>query len=568
MTCDSLVQCLSNVAQSRAEEGGFEFWEGYGERRERLSFARLEQRARAIAARLGEVTRPGQRVLLFCPAGAGFITGFFGCLYARTIAVPVPVPLAVHRNVLAARLQGIVHDCEPDVVLGPLAALELLATSAGPDQPPSRALQRLAFEDVTDDAPARDLPLPKPEDVAFLQYTSGSTSRPKGVMLTHGNLMANVKMIRHALVGSIEQVRGVFWLPLFHDMGLIGGVLGNIYVGGTTVFMPPVDFVRRPITWLRAISETRANVSGAPDFGFQLAVERTTEEERDGLDLSSLEVAFSGAERIRSTTIQRFADAFAPHGLRRSALTGCYGLAEASLLVTAGPLTPEASAPRAASDILSSGRVAEGLDVLIVESNAPQRCEAGKEGEIWVRGPSVARGYWRDEVRSAATFGCRLPGSDADYLRTGDLGYLDGGELYVTGRMKDLVIVGGKNHHPEDLEETVRAAHVALRGGGCAAFSVEHLDQEDVIVFVEVDAAPEARAALQRELERAVRLTVAQRHQVHVRSVVTLGRGRIPRTSSGKIQRYLCREQYLAQQAEAARVVASAPAPDTTPRHA
>ena len=337
VSATDLVRGLREIAARIPDTVAFEFWEARGSRRSKLTYGELDRRARALGARLQERGAPRDRVLLLCPPGFEFIVSFFACLYARQVAVPVPAPHPMHLRAALPRIASVAESARPRALLGTGAAFQTLARE--PELARSGKLVELAFIDAEDpgDESEWTSPSPSEHDLAFLQYTSGSTASPKGVMLTHRNLMANVAMISEGLIGPMEPVRGVFWLPLYHDMGLIGSVLGNIFRGGTTVLMAPVDFLKDPLTWLSAISETRANISGAPNFGYQMAVERTSEEDRAGLDLSSWQVAFCGAERIRAHTLRAFARAFAPHGFRASSLVGCYGLAEATLLVSSGP---------------------------------------------------------------------------------------------------------------------------------------------------------------------------------------------------------------------------------------
>jgi acyl-CoA synthetase (AMP-forming)/AMP-acid ligase II len=420
---------------------------------------------------------------------------------------------------------------------------------------------RLVTDRLPDDSARRWQPPPADSGaVAFLQYTSGSTASPKGVTITHGNLMVNVRMIRQAFDLSEAPV-GVGWLPLFHDMGLVGNVLGTAYVGGHLVLMPPAAFLQRPARWLEAVARYRATVSGGPDFAYDLCARKVTPAERAGLDLSGWAVAFTGAEPVRPETLDRFTSAFGTCGFRRKAFFPCYGLAEATLLVTAGPA---ASGPRVlavsrraleqdrvseagaeARSVVSCGGPAEGGRVAIVDPSTSTPCPTGRVGEVWVGGSHVAAGYWEKPAETEVTLRAHLADTgEGPFLRTGDLGFLRDGELFVTGRLKDLIIIRGANHYPEDLEVTAGRSHPALRPQGGAAFAVEAAGEVRVVVAHEVERGAE-RSDLGPVL-RAVRRTVTEEHDVAVHAVLLLRAGAIPRTSSGKVRRHACAAAFAA----------------------
>jgi acyl-CoA synthetase (AMP-forming)/AMP-acid ligase II len=392
-------------------------------------------------------------------------------------------PPRLHRR--DDRLEEIVRDARPRFVLTTAALLSRLGE---PAERPGDALW-IAI-DAIPDALAEFWRAPDlgSGDLAFLQYTSGSTASPKGVMVTHGNLLDNEERIRRAFRQSEESVV-VGWLPLYHDMGLIGNVLQPLWSGGRCILMSPGAFLQRPARWLEAISRYRATTSGGPSFAYDLCVRRVGPEQRAGLDLSSWQVAFNGAEPVRRATMERFAEAFAPCGFRREAFIPCYGLAEATLLVTAGRVTAVADGSDRSDGsvrstaVVSCGSVPEGeeggSELRIVEPETGRACGAGEEGEIWVAGPSVAAGYWNRPEETREVFGA-MAGGEGPFLRTGDLGFLRHGELFVTGRIKDLIILRGRNHYPQDLELTAERAHAALRPGGSAAFSVEGEDEEQL----------------------------------------------------------------------------------------
>jgi acyl-CoA synthetase (AMP-forming)/AMP-acid ligase II len=454
----TLIELLQRRADEQPERHAFSFLaDGEGEAEARLSYGELDRRARALGARLRALGLAGERALLLYPPGLEFIAAFFGCLYAGAVAVPAYPPRA---NRPMTRLRSIAADARPRAVL----------TTAGqwPDAdkwsagvPELQGLARLATDAPADDWDRRWRdPGAGGQTLAFLQYTSGSTATPKGVMITHGNLLANSATIR-ACFASTAESRGVFWLPLFHDMGLIGGVLQTLYCGGSSTLLSPVAFLQRPLRWLQAISRTGATISGGPNFAYDLCVRKVTPEQRATLDLSRWHVAFNGAEPIRAETLERFAEAFAPCGFRREAFLPCYGLAEATLLVSGGPpgAPPALVAARAADlgrdrvvpadahdaearVLAGSGRVPAELEVAIVDPATGLRLPADRVGEIWVKGPSVAQGYWDRPEATAQTFRAALADAGAGpFLRTGDLGFLRDDALFVTGRLKDLIII-------------------------------------------------------------------------------------------------------------------------------
>jgi acyl-CoA synthetase (AMP-forming)/AMP-acid ligase II len=471
-----------------------------------LTYADLDIRARAVAAKLQRRGDVGERALLVYPAGLDFVAALFGCLYAGWIAVPTASSRAEH-------VQRVVQDAQPRAALTSPA---FAARGAPPLGVP-------AVCDVDEqDAGAWRAPRIEPEDLAMLQYTSGSTTTPRGVVLSHANLVHNTAQIARRFEIDPRRSRGVIWLPPFHDMGLIGGIVQGVASGFPIALMSPLTFLRRPVRWLEAIARECATISGGPNFAYDLCVERITPQERAGLDLSSWEVAFNGAEPVRAATLERFCETFAECGFRPSAFYPCYGLAEATLMVTGGA---RSELPVLRDGMVGSGRVIDDQQLEIVD------------GEIWVRGPSVARGYWRQAARTCETFGARLADGRGPFLRTGDLGVVHDGELFVTGRLKSVMFVGGRNLHAEDVEQTVVGSHNAGWPGGVAAVSIETAQRERLVILQEL--ARGSPAALDA-IVRAIRVSVADEHQVPVSQVVLLRPGRIPRTSSGKVRRQEC----------------------------
>lgn len=503
-----------------------------------LTYDELDRTARRIAVSLADRAVAGQPVLLLHPPGLDYVAAFLGCLYAGAVAVPAYPPEAARWHRTLPRLQALVADCGATVALTTAAVVDAgpAGSGSGPTGPELARLTWLATdrlpEGVAEDGwqpPASD-----PDAAALLQYTSGSTGAPRGVVLSHANLLHNAGLVQ-AGFGTTPETVGVSWLPPYHDMGLIGGILQPLYTGFPVVLMSPLTFLRRPLAWLETVVRAGATMTGGPNFAFDLCVRRTTAEQRAALDLTRWTVAFCGAEPVRAATLDRFAEAFAPAGFRRDAFYPCYGLAEATLIVTGG------QPPR----FTGEGRVGVGRPLgdqrLVIADPATGRpCPAGTEGEIWLAGPSVARGYWGRPDQTAATFQARLTGDpDRRYLRTGDLGYLDpAGELVVTGRIKDLIVVRGRNLHPADLEHAAQQRASGLRPGGTAAFPVLRDGVEQIGLACELAPAAEGDPAA---VVPAVRQAVTEAADAAPAVVVLLRPGQLPKTSSGKIQRYACR---------------------------
>jgi amino acid adenylation domain-containing protein len=534
----TLPGLLRHRASERPQRDAFIFLADGEDEGDRLTWAGLDERARAIALALRTSLAPGDRALLLYPPGLDFIAAFFGCLAAGVVAVPAYPPRP--NDHARTRLRAIARDAEPRAALTTSAILA--GIEASPALPELAALRWIATEELG--RAGADLPEPDAESVAFLQYTSGSTAVPKGVMVTHANLLHNERMIGEAFAQDEDSVV-VGWLPLYHDMGLIGNVLQPLHSGGRCVLMAPVAFLQRPLRWLAAISHYRATTSGGPNFAYDLCVRRISPEDREGLDLSSWRVAFNGAEPVRVETLERFATAFAPCGFRPEAFYPCYGLAEATLFVSGGAAD---RAPRTAEieerQRVSCGHAWGEQRIAIVDPETGVELAAGRTGEIWIAGPSVARGYWLNPEGTQRDFRARLADTgEGLFLRTGDLGAVRGGELYVTGRIKDLVILRGRNHYPQDLELTAERSDPDLRPGGGAAFSVETGSEERLVVIQEVERR---RREGFEELAVAIRRAIAEEHEVQAHEVVLVRAGTVPKTSSGKVQRRLCRELYLA----------------------
>jgi amino acid adenylation domain-containing protein len=558
---DNLVELLRLRARQHPARLAYTFLRDGEAEESRLTYGELERRARAVAARLAAYGLKGERVLLLYPAGLEYITAFWGCLYAGAVAVPA-YPPRLGRGL--ERVHAVAADAQAAAALTTSSVLARVKPLLG-EVPELAPLRWVAAEEIEDaEADGWEEPRVSGADLAFLQYTSGSTAAPKGVTVTHDNLLRNEAMIARAFGQSEESVI-VGWLPLYHDMGLIGNVLQPLYVGARCVLMSPVSFLQSPARWLRAISRYRATTSGGPNFAYDLCAKKVGAEEIASLDLSSWAVAFNGAEAVRAETLERFAEAFGPCGFRREAFYPCYGLAESTLLVTggsacAGPFVTEVRrdelergrAVESVDDedgraLVGCGRAMEGHEVAVVnpESNAP--CAEGVVGEIWVAGPSVAAGYWGRPRETEETFGARLAGGKGPYLRTGDLGFVRGGELFVTGRLKDLIIVRGRNLYPHDIERTVEQSHAALRPGCGVAFSFEGDAGESLAVVQEVERRADAN--LEEVIER-VRRAIIEEYEVQPAAVLLVKPGQTPKTSSGKLRRGAAREMFLASRFE------------------
>jgi acyl-CoA synthetase (AMP-forming)/AMP-acid ligase II len=512
-------------------------------------------------------------VLLVFPSGLEFIAAFFGCLYAASIPVPVS-PTRPNRS--SERFNAIARDSGASAILTLEALRARLQSSVSPAEEAAR-FRWLTVDGVTDPSRADDWVAPRieAESVAFLQYTSGSTASPKGTIVSHANVLHNSRLI-HEAFGSNEASVGVGWLPMTHDMGLIGDVMQPLYVGFPVVFMAPEHFLVKPIRWLRAISRYRATISGGPNFAYDFCSQRVKPEVREDLDLSSWELAFNGAEPVRPETIRRFSAEFSVCGFRREAFYPCYGLAESTLMVAGAKLTPGAekrfkttaltSNRAVVADRLEDGRPfvgsgRAGIDqqIVIVDPETCERLSDGQIGEIWIRGPSVALGYWRRPEDTESVFRAYLRDDGAGpYLRSGDLGFLVDGELFITGRLKDLIIIAGANHFPADIEMTVEKCHSAIRANGVAAFSVDVSGAERLVVVAEIDhhhsriqSALDGQSGDGRStsdlqcVEDSIREAVARKHDLSVHMICLIRQATIPRTSSGKIQHHLCRQQYV-----------------------
>jgi acyl-CoA synthetase (AMP-forming)/AMP-acid ligase II len=558
----SLTALLQYRAAAQPDDRAYVALSERGQPDAAITFAGLHCRAAALAAKLSKRAEPGARALLLFPMGIDCLVALFACLYAGIIAVPMMVP---RRQGSRDSSASILADCEPRLAL---TRAELLSGARGDlvgrFQYPG--LEWLAVDTAEARAEARAEADHVPHetqrgDIAVLQYTSGSTSAPKGVMVSHGNLLANLEMIRVAC-GNTRASTYVSWVPLYHDMGLVLNALQALYVGALCVLIPPIAFLQRPYLWLRAISDYRAEVAVSPNFGFDLCVDRYRPEQMAGIDLSCWKLALNGAEPVRADTIRRFAETFGPHGFAANAIYPAYGMAEATLLISGGrrgegpifrPISRAGLLRHKASEaaenvdsqtLVGCGRGLIGEEIAIVDPETGVRLGPDHIGEIWVSGPNVAQGYWRNPEATEATFRSHITGEAArPWLRTGDLGFLDGaGQLFITGRIKDVIIIRGANHYPQDIEATVQESHPALRRHGGAAFAIaddEH--REQLLVVQEVERTARNRI-VPSQLIGQIREAIVNEHDIVPREIALLRPGALPKTTSGKIQRALARK--------------------------
>ncbi|MGZ9159141.1 MAG: fatty acyl-AMP ligase, partial [Nitrospira sp.] len=522
-----------------------------------LTFKELDFKARSIAGYLQTRFAPGTCLLLVYPPGLDFVQAFWGALYAGLVAVPVPPPDAFRLKQSIARLLRIAEDARP---VGALSTSQICAMLRQQELPESsiRRESWISLDETGSHLSEQWTFTPSTSaTLAYLQYTSGSTSAPKGVMVSHGNMTAQSRCITEA-GGYAEHSVTLSWMPHFHDYGLVKGIIQPAWIGRPSYLMSPLTFLKRPLRWLDAIQRHQVTHSGGPNFAYRHCVETIKLEDRAHLDLSGWEVASCGAEPIASDTIDRFAEAFAPAGFRREAFSPAYGMAEFTLLIslkrqgllpTVQALDPAALEQGVVSDakseaapvrqVVGCGVPVGDTKVVIAHPETLSRCAAQQIGEIWLAGASTAQGYWNNPVETARTFGAMLRDTgEGPFLRTGDLGFVKDGEVFVTGRLKDLLIIRGRNHYPHDIERTVEQCHAVFRVGGAAAFSVQEAGEEAVVVVQEVERQS---AVLDiDELAAAIRSAVSEYHDLHVFTIVFIKAGTLPKTSSGKIQRRAC----------------------------
>ncbi|MGF6812651.1 acyl-CoA synthetase (AMP-forming)/AMP-acid ligase II/acyl carrier protein [Paraburkholderia sp. Clong3] len=563
----TLVDAIRQHSEIRPHEFAYGLVSSAGDIETSLTYRDLMARSNAIAASLQRICKPGDRAILLFPGGPDFITSFLGCLIASVIAVPgypVREPGSSGRPARNfERLCSIIENARPVVALANQPVVERRAELSVASDAFS-GLHWIAVERiVTAEVPVA--PIVAPCDTAFLQYTSGSTAAPKGVTISHANLLSLFKDMDASCLHDQSSVM-VTWIPVYHDMGLIYGTLLPLYFGFPVYSLLPAAVLQQPVRWLQAISRFRGTHSAAPNFAFELCVQRVSQASRMELDLSSWQVCINGAETVRPQTLQRFADAFASCGARHDVIRPGYGLAECTLKVTSVAARQPARRVRLDAAACERGRVVQlhpcsvdttgrsfqscgwthiGADIRIVDPSTGEECDDDALGEIWVRSPSVAQGYWNQPESTVATMQARLVTGEGPFLRTGDLGFVLDHELYIAGRVKDLIIIRGRNLYPQDIESTAEAAHSAVRLGRCCAFAIDLGDREGLVLVAEVERTErhgfDADEAFGKLME-----AIAREHEVQLHDVMFVRTGTFPLTSSGKVQRQAAREEYRA----------------------
>jgi acyl-CoA synthetase (AMP-forming)/AMP-acid ligase II len=559
----TLVDLLRHRAQHQPDQLAYQFLEDGKKEAAAYTHAELDQQAQAIAALLQQSEARGERALLLYPQGVEVVAAFCGCLYAGVIAIPVPPPDAGRMKRALPRLREIVKDAAASYVLSTQRIIDLFKES-DVDFPEFDTMTWIDTEQV--DLGLADHwqdPQIDKDVLAYLQYTSGSTSVPKGVMLSHYNLMHHSAYLQQAC-GYTPDGATVTWMPYFHDYGLVEGLIQPLYTGVPCYIMSPLAFVKRPQRWLEAISKYGATHSQAPNFAYDQCVRRVKPAKREGLDLSRWQAAGNAAEPINPRVMREFAEAYAPHGFKWTTFAPAYGLAEATLLVSSKPVGTEpmilpvdadaleqsrvalAKAGASRRDTVSCGQLVCETEVVIANPDTGVRCQPDEVGEIWVADPGVAAGYWKRPDVSRETFGARLAGeSGGPYLRTGDLGFMRDGELYITGRIKDLIIIRGTNHYPQDIEWTVQHLSNTLRPDYGAAFSIIDDGEEKLVVVQEVERQHQLNLNGE-ELLADIRQAISEVHELQVSAIALVKSGNVLKTSSGKIQRRACRSRFLA----------------------
>jgi len=554
----NIVEILHHRAISQGEKTAYIYLKDGENKEVVLTYRELETQAKAIAIQLKQLVEPGSRVLLiYSYSGClEFIRAFFGCLYAGLVAVPCHPP---KNRLTTIELKTRLQSAEAKVLLTESCLFGKLKTQLA--EWGNADIHCLNTDKIRlDQTKGWTLPKLNTDTLAFLQYTSGSTGEPKGVMISHGCLMQNQEMLKQAF-GHTSDLVGVGWLPLFHDMGLIGNVIQPIYMGAFCVLMSPINFVQKPIRWLQAISKYKATTSGAPNFAYDLLCDRITIAQAAQLDLRSWQVAFCGAEPVQTETMKQFSQKFAESGFLAQTFYPCYGMAEATLIMTGGdraklPLvkyldktaleqnkvvTLNKSQPNGLG-VVSAGYPWLDGQVEIVNPDSSAKCQANEIGEIWFSGSSVGPGYWQLPEKTQTTFNALLNGQK--YLRTGDLGFLDDGELYITGRLNDVLVFWGLNHYPQNIEQTVEQCHPGLKPNCGVAFSVEIAGKARLVVVQEIERSHRKSIVIDEVVE-AVRWQVFQQHFIDIYGIVLLSPGQIPKTSSGKVKRSDCQAKFL-----------------------
>jgi acyl-CoA synthetase (AMP-forming)/AMP-acid ligase II len=556
----TLVELLRYRASTQPERIAYIFLRNGETEEARLTYGELDQNARAIAAHLQSLEAKGERGLLLYPPGLDFISAFFGCLYAEVVAIPAYPP---RRNQNLFRLQAIIADSQARFTFTNAALFPTLENQWAKDSELAE-MQWVVTDEIDHHLSANwQEPTLEKNTLAFLQYTSGSTGTPKGVMVSHHNLLINSAFIDHVWGHDQDSVM-VTWLPTFHDMGLIYGVIQPLYKGFLCYMMAPANFVERPLRWLQALSDKKATHSAAPNFAYDLCVRKIPPEKRATLDLSHWRMTLNGSEPVRAEVLKKFAEAFQVSGFKATALCPGYGLAEATLVVTAVSYdSPSYFYPVQANaleknkivgatetdsnvqTLVGCGWTTIDTQIVIVNPETLKPCSPEIVGEIWVSGSTIAQGYWGKPQETQETFQAYLADTGAGpFLRTGDLGFIKDGELFVTGRLKEIILIRGRNNYPQDIEYTVQNSHPALRPSCGAAFTVEVKGEEKLVVVQEVERTWLRKVDID-EVKRAIRKAVVQEYDLQVYAIALIRTGSLPKTSSGKIQRRGCRAKFL-----------------------
>lgn len=535
-----------------------------------LTYSQLDAEVKSMAAFLQSIAKPGERALLVCPTSLEFIVAMYACLYAGIVPIPTNPP-GMNRS--AQRLEAIAKDARARLVLTtPEYQAAFLAEAA---QFPDFAALKWVTRETVRAGGGHSLKIPeiKPESLAFMQYTSGSTNIPKGVLISYRNFSHNMHALHETRVRGGEYADDsavLTWTPLFHDMGLLIGTFLTPMDGTPSILMPTIQFMQNPLNWLKAIQKFKVTASGGPNFAYDLCVNKIPLEKCEGLDLSSWKIAYNSAEPVRAETQARFAEKFAPFGFRPEALAPCYGMAETTLVISfytgekrtiaqrfrradfeEGRLVPsDSNDPKESVEAVSSGTPLADYQIAIVHPKSRKRCAPDEVGEVWISGDSVGEGYWNRPDDTKHTFGAHIAGThEGPFLRTGDLGFMYDGHLYITGRLKDLLIVRGRNYYPQDVEMTVERTHPALRAGGGAAFSVVEDNVEQLIVVHETQRR-ELEGVDWNEVIKQIRANIAREHGIRAHAVILIRRATIAKTSSGKIQRSEMKRRYLENELE------------------
>jgi amino acid adenylation domain-containing protein/non-ribosomal peptide synthase protein (TIGR01720 family) len=560
----NIVELVSSKVNERANKTAYIFLQDGENESARINFAELDQRARAIAARLQSLRMTGERALLLYPPGFDYIEGFLACLYAGVIAVPAYPPSRRHKS----RLFAVINDAKPAIVLTTNDLKKGLIKDFADSEISQQDFNWLTTDNLRKERAESWLkPQLNSDSLAFLQYTSGTTGDPKGVMVSHGNLMANQASIQQGFEHTENSIVAG-WLPMYHDMGLIGNLLQPLYLGATAILMPPMAFLEKPIRWLRAISNYKAETSGGPNFAYDLCYQKITLEQMQGLDLSGWTLAFNGSEPVHDKTMERFAEKFSDCGFKLGSFYPCYGLAEATLFVSGKKLQIE-SGNNCSTDLsmdseqkqpqfnsVSSGLIPADQQLRIVNPETAELCQDGDVGEIWLAGANITQGYWNRPELSKQMFqaeileqpqqvGQSLALDNKSYLRTGDLGFVSDEQLYISGRIKDLIIIRGRNFYPQDIERTLTENISNLISDGCVAFSITDDNQQEQLIV----AAELTRSAMRKKNYPAIianmRQVLTEVCEVTPAELILIRLGTVPKTSSGKNRRQACKKIYL-----------------------